>query len=76
MAKWKVGDFAIFQRPHEPPAGVAVIEAIAEEPERESEKYFGVRGITALLDWSESGSIVRKPGEVWNAHFAELHELN
>jgi len=77
MSKWYVGDIAAIQRPHEPTAGIVIIESIAELPENESDKYFGVRAVSVLVDWSapHDALIARKPGEIWNAHFAELHDV-
>lgn len=79
--KWNIGDIAAIQRVHEPPACVVIIEGIPNAPAYEMEKYFVVRAITTLVDWSaktiENRTIVmvREPGETFNAHYAELSDI-
>lgn len=66
--KWKIGDKAIIDV--DGSVGSLVLWGIPLEPDKESEKYFGVVSVDDIYD--EFENLIKQSGESFNAHYSEI----
>ena len=75
---WKIGDSCLVMGWNDWPVCYGTIESIAQLPADPTDKYYGVRALTPVLDWSQSAGAgyvywpTRNVGESFNAHYSEL----